>query len=418
MRESVSRSPNLFFRFVWLLLLSITAISCRDALPPCEDSVGCINIRPNDPIQIAYLLSLSGETAVIGEDALRGIELALDRHENEILGHEIQLLGFDAACRTQAGEQAVSRMSGNDSLVGIIGPICSDVARAVMPMVDEQGFVLISPSATAPDLTDAQPVATALRHNSFFRTAPNNLMQAQVAATYAYEMLGKRTAVTVHDGTAYARSLQQQFSQTFQRLGGSIIFQGSVTVGDTAVEDLLSELIAEQPDLFYMPVFEPEANLIALRLLDLNDNDDMVLMGADSLLTPTFANSAESAVERMYLSGTAVRGPAYIAFQDAWDARYDTDPIGFVHAYAYDAVNLLLDAVNRVAISSNNGSLLIGRQALRNAIAATVAFPGVTGSLSCEFNGDCAAISSIGIYELRSEQVSGKVWPPAIVWNP
>jgi len=400
------------------LLVMLTAVSCRDVLPDCQDPLGCITIRPHDSIKIAYLLSLSGSTAVLGEDALRGVELAVAQRDNVLLNHDIELLGFDSGCNQRLGERAAQSIAENEAVAGIIGPTCSDVARVAIPIINQAGQVMISPSATASDLTDDQPEAVARRQNSFFRTAPNNLVQAQAAAMFAYEVLGKQTAVTIHDGTAYARELQQQFSQTFQRLGGSVLFQGSVVVADTAVQDILTELIAGQPEVFYLPIFAPEANLIALRLLELNYTNEITLIGADSLFSSEFAISAETAVERMYVSGTAVHGQAYDNFLEAWSTRYETEPSGWYHAHAYDATNMLLDAISRAAVRSSNDSLLIGRQALRDTIREITNYHGVTGTITCQVTGDCAAPAGVGIYQLSNNEISGKNWPPEIIWTP
>ena len=131
------------------LLVALTAVSCRDVLPDCQDPLGCVTIRPNDSIQIATMLSLSGNTAVIGEDALRGIELAVAEREGKLLNHDIELLGFDSGCNQRLGGRAAESIAGNESVLGIIGPTCSDVARTVIPIVNEAGQLLISPSATA-----------------------------------------------------------------------------------------------------------------------------------------------------------------------------------------------------------------------------------------------------------------------------
>ena len=401
---------------VLLLMVLFTAVSCRNALPPCEDPLGCVTVRPNESIQIAYLLSMSGNTAVIGEDALRGLEMAVADRDGELLNHPIELLGFDSGCNQRMGGRAADSIADNETVLGIIGPTCSDVARTVIPTVGEAGQLIISPSANASSLTGGVSGAANEYQGSFFRTVPNNLAQAEIAATYAFQILGKETAVTIHDGTAYSRELQQAFSQAFQRLGGSVLFQGSVVIGETAIQDILTELVGVQPDVIYLPLFAPEANLVALRLLEMNDTDEITLIGADSLFNPEFAISAETAAENMLISGTAVTTPAYNAFLEAWANRYETAPKSNYHAHAYDATNMLLDAINEVAIRSGD-SLLIGRQALRNTVQSMSNYRGLTGTIICQSTGDCAAIDSIGIYQFTNDETSGKNWPPEVVWK-
>ncbi|MCP5098885.1 MAG: branched-chain amino acid ABC transporter substrate-binding protein, partial [Chloroflexi bacterium] len=91
-------------------------------------------------------------------------------------------------------------------------------------------------------------------------------------------------------------------------------------------------------------------------------------------------------------------------------------PTGSYHAHTYDATNILLDAIEAVAIQSN-GAMQIGRQALRDAIAATSEFRGASGTITCTTTGECAAANTIGIYLITSSEVSGENWPPSIIWR-
>jgi branched-chain amino acid transport system substrate-binding protein len=401
-----------------ILLVLLVCTGCTDTLPACEDSLGCEVIRPNEPIEVAAILALSGNASSLGQDSLQGVELALMARGYNLLNHEIVLSTYDSGCREQMGQIAAQNVRNKGTILGVIGPNCSDIAALIHPIIHNGGLVMVSPSATDPGLTDFTPETTVSHQGSFFRTSPNNLQQAQVAAEFAYEVIGLRTAVTVHDGTTYSRTLQQQFSQSFQRLGGLVIFQGVIPVGEPEIQDLLAELTAEKPDLFYLPIFAPEANLVANRLLEINALAELHLIGADSLLYPEFPISAGTAVTGMYLSGTAVPETRYIQFVRQWEDRLGSESVNANHAYAYDATNILLEAIEQAAISSSNGTLQIGRQALRGIIAATKEYPGSTGSISCTSFGDCAAAGTVGIYELTNDEVSGVNWPPALIWPP
>ncbi|MCO6450173.1 MAG: ABC transporter substrate-binding protein, partial [Caldilineales bacterium] len=116
--------------------------------------------------------------------------------------------------------------------------------------------------------------------------------------------------------------------------------------------------------------------------------------------------------------GPFVSGDVYGAFLAKWDAKYGgTPPSGF-HAHAYDATNMLLDAFAAVAQVQDDGSILFGRQALRDALSATKDFNGLTGKLTCGSTGDCATGEALGIYELTDAEVTGGNWPPEAIWTP
>ena len=138
-------------------------------------------------------------------------------------------------------------------------------------------------------------------------------------------------------------------------------------------------------------------------------------------MVATFPQNTGAAAVGVYISGPFITGDAYEAFLDTWEVEIGgTPPSGF-HAHAYDAANLLLDAVEAVAEEAEDGSLIIGRQALRDAIADVENYEGLTGILTCQdespFAGDCASNTGLAIFEVTEEVVYGDLWPPPPVWN-
>ncbi|MCO6449341.1 MAG: branched-chain amino acid ABC transporter substrate-binding protein, partial [Caldilineales bacterium] len=310
----------------------------------CTDPIGCVEIGPDDPVHMAYMLSVSGATAFLGEDSRGGIEIAIDDRGGELLGHEIELSGEDSLCSAEGGQAAAQKVAVDPSIIGVVGTNCSSAATAALPVLSPAGLVLISPSNTSPILTNDDPATGGVWQPGYYRTAHNDLFQGRVAAEYAYNELGARSAATIHDGSTYADSLQQVFADTFAELGGEVTFQGAVNVGDTDMRPILTDIASNPPDVLYFPIFEPEGPLITAQSSDVAGLENTILMGADGLLTDSFPESAGSNAVGMYLSGPFVSGDVYGAFLAKWDAKYGgTPPSGF-HAHAYDATNMLLDA--------------------------------------------------------------------------
>ena len=117
--------------------------------------LGVIEIAEGDPIRLAYMLILSGPVAFLGEDSVGGVEIAVaDR--GELLGHEIELVAEDSQCSAEGGQTAAQAVAADaDSIVGVIGTNCSSAATAALPIISEAGLTMISSSATAPALTNA-----------------------------------------------------------------------------------------------------------------------------------------------------------------------------------------------------------------------------------------------------------------------
>jgi branched-chain amino acid transport system substrate-binding protein len=396
-----------------LLIFSVVLSACGGAQFECEDAIGCIDIAPDEPIHIAYMLTISGATAFLGEDSRGGIEIAID-DRGQLLGHDIQLTGEDSLCSAEGGQTAATKVAADTSVVGIIGTNCSSSATAALDTVSGSGLVMISPSNTAPALTDPNGTWQA----GYFRTAHNDKFQGRVAAEFAYNELGARTAATIHDGSPYADQLQIVFAETFQELGGEVTFQGAVNVGDTDMRPVLTTVASNAPDVLYFPIFEPEGPFIVAQSSEIAGLEGTTLIGADGLLAASFPAAAGPNAVGMYLSGPYVTGETYDGFLAKWEEKFGgTPPSGF-HAFAYDATNILLDAIAAVAVEDSDGTLHIGRQALRDAVAATANFAGLTGTLSCTEFGDCATGEALGIFQLSEAEVSDENWPPAVVYTP
>ncbi len=384
----------------------------------CTDAIGCVEIAAGDPIKIAYMLTVSGGTAFLGEDSRGGVEIAIADRGSELLGHPVELSGEDSLCSAEGGQAAGQKLATDTELLGIIGSSCSSEAFAALPIISEAGLVMISPSNTNPNLTNDNADTGGQWKPGYYRTAHNDKFQGAVAAKYVFEELGITKVATVHDGSPYAEALQQVFADTITELGGEVVFQGAVNVGDTDMRPILTEIAAAGPELIYYPIFEPEAPLLTAQTAEVAGLENVILMGADAAYSDSFPEAAGSRAVGMYFSGPYVAaGDAYNEFLAKWDAQLGgTPPSGF-HAHAYDAANLLLNAIEKVAVDDGSGNLSVGRQALRDALNSVADYQGLTGKLTCSATGDCATGDALGIFQIRQEEVDGN-WPPPVIFSP
>jgi branched-chain amino acid transport system substrate-binding protein len=146
--------------------------------------------------------------------------------------------------------------------------------------------------------------------------------------------------------------------------------------------------------------------------------EDTVLMGADGLFSQDFVDAAGPNAEGMYLSSPdfTAFGDAYQDFLAKYEEAYGEAPIQIFHAHAYDAANILFNAIEEVAVEVD-GTLYVPKGALREAIFATSGHEGLTGTLSCTEFGDCAD-PAIAVYEITARETGG-TWPPeAPIWSP
>jgi len=407
-------------RMLVLLLLVMVALGAF-AVPAmaqdCDDAIGCVVVGPDDPITLASMLTTSGATAFLGEDSTGGIELAILDWDGEVLGHEIELIEEDSLCSAEGGQTAAQRIAADETVIGAIGTNCSSAGAAALPIISEAGMVMISPSNTAPSLTDPDTEAGGLWLPGYYRTAHNDLFQGAIAAEFAFDVLGATSLATIHDGSPYADGLQAVMAIVFEELGGEVVFQGAVNVGDTDMSAILTEISAAGPDVIYFPVFEPESNFIAAQSLDVSGLEGVTLMSADGSFVDGFAANTGDASVGVYLSGPLVAGEAYDEFLAAWDEEIGGVPPSGFHAHAFDATQMLLDAIEEVAIETDDGGLVIGRQAIRDALNAIDGFDGLTGNLTCDEWGDCATGEALAVFQITQAELDGN-WPPPVAWQP
>lgn len=398
-----------------LLLLPVYA----DAA--CDDPLGCVEVGADDPIVVGAMLVMSGAINYLGEDTLGGVELALLARDNTLLDHEIELVVEDSLCTAEGGQIAAQRLAADPTVVGAIGTNCSSAAQGAMPIISESGLVMIAPSNTSPSLTNDDIAAGGSHLPGYFRTSQNGLIEGMRLAEFAALALNAETLATVHDGDPYTEGLARAVADTFADLEGDVVFEGAVNKGDTDMSSILTEIAVHQPDVIYVPLFEPESNFFAAQMTYIVGLEDSIIIGGAASFSSSFPENTGDAAVGIYVSGPLVSGEAYQQVLEKWVEEYGSDPPSGYHAHAYDATNLLLDALEKVAIAGDDGSLIFGRQAIRDAVAATEDYPGLTGRLTCRedspFAGDCSPGKALAVFIITEAEVFDDHWPPPVAWN-
>jgi branched-chain amino acid transport system substrate-binding protein len=379
----------------------------------CTDALGCVEVAAGAPIRIAYMLVVAGPDAALGTDARNGAELAFDE-KAELLGHPLELTGEDSGCNAEGGQAAAQKLAADTSIVAIIGTSCSSEARAGAAILSDAGFTLVSPSATAPDLTAPDKHVA-----GFLRTAHNDKVQGQVAAQFVAEELGLTKVATIHDGSPYAQGLVGAFTENFTGMGGEITSAEAVGPTDTDMRPVLTKIAATAPEMLYYPIFTASGGLISVQSEEIEGlGADIKNMGADGLFSPDFLSAAGDSALGMYLSSPDFSsfGPDYAGkLLPAYEAKFGSKPTSAFHAHAYDAANMIFAAIEAVAVQNADGSLTIGRQALRDALFATTDFQGLTGNITCNETGDCAD-PRIAVYEVTQENLDNGEVPTAKIY--
>jgi branched-chain amino acid transport system substrate-binding protein len=376
--------------------------------------LGAVTIQAGAPIKIGVIQTITGDTASLGQDQVRGIELAIADKGGKLLDHPVQHQVEDGGCKAEGGTTAAQKLVADPQIVGVVGTSCSGEAVPAMEIFAGKGITMISGSNTAPRLTsDLRGTKGDANQKGYFRTAHNDIIQGQAAANFAFEKLQAKTAVTIHDGDPYTEGLANAFGASFKELGGTVTLATAISKGDTDMRPVLTEVSATKPDVVFFPIFQPEADFIVKQAKEFPAlADTKKLFGADGLLSDTFIVIEQT--EGMYFSGPATpTGAAYQEFVGKYQQKFGTKPIQAFHAHTYDATNILFAAIEKVAVRDGDGTVHIDRQKLMDAVYATKGFQGLTGNLGCDEFGDCAD-AKIDIVqntpaEKTIDQVRGKV---------
>lgn len=379
----------------------------EEPMAECSDAIGCVTIAAGDPVHIAYALVVAGPNETLGIDSRNGIEIAIEDIGGEIMGHPVKFDGQDSGCSAEGGQAAGTALAADPTIVGVVGSSCSSEARVAVPLLSQAGFVIVSPSNTAPDLTEE---GNANNHPGYARTAHNDEVQGAVAADFAFNELGITRAATIHDGSLYADKLQQVFAENFIAMGGTITAQEAVDPNQTDMSGVLASIAAVPPELIYFPIFLPAGGFVIRQAKQTPGLENSTLMGADGLFSADVVEAAGDDVEGFLVSSPLTTGDAYEAFTAKYEAKFGTVPISIFHAHAYDAFMLIKNAIEASAVEGADGSLVIGRQALRDALFATAGYAGLTGNLTCTPTGDCAD-PNIAVYEYHAGE-----YPPTVIW--
>jgi branched-chain amino acid transport system substrate-binding protein len=398
------------FAVLAVVIMLTAMLSACGAAKQAECPAGdtCVTVGPDEPIRIGFMGVISGADASLGNDNKRGVEIAIDDRNGMLLDHKIELVVEDTLCNAEGGQTAATKLAADPKITGIVGTSCSSEARAGLPILCKVNIPVISPSNTAPDLTAEDRPAD---YWCYMRTAHNDKVQGAAMAKFAWEKLGVKKAATCHDGSLYADKLQQVFAEEFVKLGGTITGQEAVAPTDTDMKPMLTSVVATAPEFFYFPIFVAAGSNIISQSKQVPGMEGIALAGADGMFTPDVFKAAGDSVLGMYWSSPdfSAFGSGYEDFLAKHQSKYGMKPEAPFHAHGYDALGIIATSMEKVAIKNADGSLLIPRKALHDAMAATKDYKGLTGNLTCTPTGDCAD-PKIAVYEC--------VNPDPASWNP
>ena len=326
------------------------------------------------PVRIGAIVSRTGAAAVYGARVARGFDLAV-RDVNAsggVRGRPIELLYKDDATSPEVGLASLRDLVEGERVHFVLGAVSSSVTMRLAPYCERRHILLISPSASAPQLTDAGMYV--------FRTYPSDVLEAASMAEFARDLGLTKVAVLAVD-TDYGSSLAEVFADRFRVAGGSVAALLTFPEGDAAaIKEAVDALSVLSPKGLYVPAYSPDL-VTALRDLRATTAHPIVLgtssISADAIVAA--GPAADNVVFPMPGFDPDSDDAAVRAFAGAYRARYGEDPDVYA-AHAYDAVRVLATAAER------SGSLEVDD--VKDALLKIDDYEGATGRMAFDPNGD------------------------------
>lgn len=348
-----------------LSFLAVALLSGAALLSSCKKEGGA----GGDKIIIGEYASMTGQTATFGQSVHNGAVLAIDElnQSGGVLGKQIELQSEDDQSKTEDATAAVQKLINRNKVMALLGEVASSRSKAGGPIAQAAKIPMISPASTNEDVTKIG--------DYIFRVCFIDPFQGNALANFSMKSLGaKRAAVLTDVKQDYSMGLATSFRETFRKNGGDIVSEQSYSSGDKDFRAALTSIRATNPDVIFIPGYYSEVSLIVRQARELGIN--VPLLGGDGWDSPELTKGAEKEFMNTYFSNhfsTEDPDPAVQNFVKKYHEKYHTDPDA-MGALGYDAARILVDAFKRAGSTDP--------AKLRDAIASTKDFAGVTGKIT------------------------------------
>ena len=345
----------------------------RLALLALIATIGCGGEKAPDEqgIKIGFYGALTGPTATFALSGKNGASLAVEEinRSGGVLGKSIVLLAEDDRGEASEAASAVSKLITRDHVVAVIGEQASSRTLAAAPIAQSYGVPMISPTSTNVEVTK--------KGDYIFRACFIDAYQGRAVADFARKDRKAQTAAILIDARSdYSVGLAEAFRKSFEAQGGRITSELKYTEGDSDFSAQLTAIRPQKPDVLFVPGYYTDAGLIARQARSLGVA--ATLLGADGWDSPKLVEIGGSAIEGAYFANhysVDDPAPAVRKFVGSYKARFGAEPDS-IAAASYDAMRLLADAIARAG--STEG------ERVREALASTKDFPGVTGVITMD----------------------------------
>lgn len=384
----------------WVLLACLSSPGCKSRR---SDAVVK---RAEEKLRVGAFMSLTGDTAQYGISALNGIRMAVEEANASggVAGHRVELLTQDTRSDPGVTETVVRRFAEESRVHALVGEVVSSRSLAAARVAQEERVPMITPSATSPEVT--------AQGDYVFRSCYTDPVQGAALARFAARSLhARRAALLLDPAQRYSVELARFIRAAFERQGGEVVTEQEYREGAADFSAPLAEVAAAGPEVVFIPGYYLEAGQLARQARELGIGAPLV--GGDGWDSPRLYEIGGPALSGDFFSthfSAEDPDPQVQRFVSDYRRLFNSTPDSFA-ATAYDATRILLDAAARAHT--------LDRAAIRDALAQTRDFPGVTGTVT--FNAERNALKPVVIVRIGDygkQAVESHVTPEEIAPTP
>ncbi len=338
-------------------------------------------------VKVALVAPLTGDIAAHGQGMKRAAQLAIEEalQSNRFKDFKLELAAFDDRGDPKEAVTIANQIISDPAILGIVGHLNSGCSIPASQVYAKRNVLMITPASTNPKLTQQ-----GLRN--VFRLCTTDDVQGKFAADYAVDKLKIERAALVHDKTAYGQGLTEEFQKEFLARNGQVLSFDGIDVGEKDFKALLTRIKGENPQLIYFGGMHPECGLLSKQAKELGLS--VPVFSGDGIVTPEYAKIGGPATEGDYASmigSPPEKLPAASKFVANYHQRYPKNDMQPYDPYTYEAINIILDAIEKTGGDRNKMIDYI----------AKVTYSGILGESSFDERGDTRN-KTITIYTVKN----------------
>ncbi|MGH8816367.1 MAG: ABC transporter substrate-binding protein, partial [Achromobacter pestifer] len=204
-------------------------------------------------IKIGVVGPTTGAVTQYGDMVREGVDTAVERINaaGGVNGKKLETVVIDDGCEPKQGPVAANRVV-NSKIGFVVGHVCSGATIAAADIYNNEGVVMVTPSATAPAVTDGK------NYEFIFRTIGRDDQQGPAAAKFVLEKIKPKKAAVLHDKQSYGQGIATAVKNDLEKGGVPVaVFEG-INAGDSDYSAVITKLKSQGVDFVYYGGYHPE----------------------------------------------------------------------------------------------------------------------------------------------------------------